>query len=144
MKLLGRIMLHSLSNLQFLWSHQLQRKCGPPCHQHQGYITSTSNLEHLSLWKCHASAFKMMIELTIKLVGDEEGRTLMIYKRFREQRNPKPHVPYKKREVQAGDSKVAPKGKGTNGLKRQRKWARLNELLQKKGPPIGHGAWVFP
>ena len=58
----------------------------------------------------------------------------MTYKRLQKQRNPKPHVPYKKRELQESDSKVAPKGKGTNGLKKQRKGARLNELLQKEGP----------
>ena len=40
----------------------------------------------------------------------------------------------RKRELQANDSKVAHKGKGTNGLKEQRKGARPNELLQKEGP----------
>ena len=49
-------------------------------------------------------------------------------------RNLKPHVPYKKRELQASNSKVAPKGKRINGLKKQRKGARPNELLQKEGP----------
>ena len=70
-----------------------------------------------------------------ELVGDKEDWTFVAYKRFQKQRNPKPHVPYKKRELQASDSKVAPKGKGTNGLKKQRKGARSNELLQKEGPP---------
>nr|POE45326.1 hypothetical protein CFP56_31379 [Quercus suber] len=62
-----------------------------------------------------------------ELVGDEEGWTFVTYKRLRKQRNPKPHVPYKKRELQANDSKVTPKGKGINGLKKQRKGARQNE-----------------
>ena len=53
-----------------------------------------------------------------ELVSDEEGWTFMTYKRFRKQRNPKPYVPYKKRELQASDSKVAHKGKGTNDLKK--------------------------
>ena len=58
----------------------------------------------------------------------------MTYKRLQKKCNPKTHVPYKKRELQASDSKVAPKGKGTNGLKNQREGARPNELLQKEGP----------
>ena len=58
----------------------------------------------------------------------------MTYKRLQKLHNLKPHVPYKKRELQASNSKVAPKGKGTNGLKKQRKGARPNELLQKEGP----------
>nr|POE69336.1 hypothetical protein CFP56_08592 [Quercus suber] len=62
-----------------------------------------------------------------ELVGDEEGWTFVTYKRFQKQRNPKPNVPYKKKELQANDSKVAPKGKGTNGLKEQRKGPRPNE-----------------
>ncbi|KAK7858482.1 origin of replication complex subunit 3 [Quercus suber] len=33
-----------------------------------------------------------------ELVGDEEGWTFVTY-RLRKQRNPKPHVPYKKREL---------------------------------------------
>ena len=65
---------------------------------------------------------------------DEEGWTFMTYKRLQKPYNPKPHVLYKKRELQASNSKVVPKGKGTNGLKKQRKGARLNELLQKEGP----------
>ena len=69
-----------------------------------------------------------------ELVSDEEGWTFMTYKRFRKQRNPKPHVPYEKRELQASNSKVSPKGKGIIGLKKQRKGARSNELLQKEGP----------
>ena len=69
-----------------------------------------------------------------ELVGDEEGWTFVTYKRLRKPRNPKPHVPYKKRELQASNSKVTPKGKGTNGLKKQRKGSRPNELLQKEGP----------
>ena len=69
-----------------------------------------------------------------ELVGDKEGQTFVTYKRLQKQRNLKPHVPYKKRELQASDSKVASKGKGTNGLKKQRKEARPNELLQKEGP----------
>nr|POE93785.1 hypothetical protein CFP56_41656 [Quercus suber] len=63
-----------------------------------------------------------------ELVGDEEGWTFVTY-RLRKQRNPKPHVPYKKRELKANDLKVSPKGKGTNGLKKQRKGARPNEGL---------------
>ena len=55
-----------------------------------------------------------------ELVGDEEGWTFVTYKRLQKQRNPKPHIPYKKMELQASDSKVAPKGKGTNGLKKQK------------------------
>ena len=70
-----------------------------------------------------------------ELVGDKEDWTFVAYKRFRKQCNPKPHVPYKKRELQASDSKVAPKGKGTNGLKKQRKGAHSNELLLKEAPP---------
>nr|POE79042.1 hypothetical protein CFP56_43052 [Quercus suber] len=62
-----------------------------------------------------------------ELVGDEEGWTFVTYKRLRKQRNPKPYVPYKKRELRASNSKVASKGKGTNGLKEQRKGARPNE-----------------
>ena len=69
-----------------------------------------------------------------ELVGDEEGWTFVTYKKLRKPRNPKPHVPYKKRELQASNSKVTPKGKGTNGLKKQRKGSRPNELLQKEGP----------
>ena len=69
-----------------------------------------------------------------ELVGDEEGWTFVTYKRLQKLRNPKPHVPYKKRELQASNSKIAPKGKGTNGLKKQRKGACPNELLQKEGP----------
>ena len=69
-----------------------------------------------------------------ELVGDEEGWTFVTYKRLQKQHNLKPHVPYKKRELQASDSKVALKGKGTNGLKKQRKGAHPNELLQKEGP----------
>ena len=68
------------------------------------------------------------------MVGDKEGWTFVTYKRLQKQRNPKPHVPYKKRELQASDSKVAHKGKGTNGLKKQRKGAHPNELLKKEGP----------
>ena len=62
-----------------------------------------------------------------ELVGDEEGWTFVTYKRLQKLRNPKPHILYKKRELQASNSKVAPKGKGTNGLKKQRKGARPNE-----------------
>ena len=69
-----------------------------------------------------------------ELVGDEEGWTFVTYKRLQKPRNPKPHVPYKKRELQASNSKVTPKGKGTNGLKKQRKGSCPNELLQKEGP----------
>ena len=69
-----------------------------------------------------------------KLVCNEEDWTFVTYKRFRKQRNPKPHIPYEKRELQASNSKVAPKGKETNDLKKQRKGARSNELLQKEGP----------
>ena len=57
----------------------------------------------------------------------------MTYKRLRKLCNPKPYVPYKKRELQASNSKVAPKGKGINGLKKQRKVACPNELLKKEG-----------
>ena len=64
-----------------------------------------------------------------ELVGDEEGWTFVTYKRLQKPRNPKPHVPYKKRELQASNSKVTPKGKGINGLKKQRKGSRPNELL---------------
>ena len=68
------------------------------------------------------------------MVGDEEGWTFVTYKGLRKQHNPKPHVPCKKRELRASDSKVAPKRKGTNGPKKQRKGAHSNELLQKEGP----------
>ena len=34
-----------------------------------------------------------------ELVGDEEGWTIMTYKRFQKQRKRKPHVSYKKREL---------------------------------------------
>ena len=69
-----------------------------------------------------------------ELVGDEESYTFVTYKRLQKLCNPKPHVFYKKRELQASNSKVAHKGKGINGLKKQRKGARPNELLQKEGP----------
>ena len=58
----------------------------------------------------------------------------MTYKRLQKPRNPKPHVPYKKRELQASNSKVTPKEKRINGLKKQRKGSHPNELLQKEGP----------
>ena len=79
-----------------------------------------------------------------ELVGDKEGWTFMTYKRFQKQRNPNPHVPYKKRELQASDSKVAPKGKGINGLKKQRKGAHSNDLLQKEGSPSVKLQEFFP
>ena len=101
--------------------------------------TSRAYCKHIQfgmLEPMHTSCFNFQDDdrANNELVGDEEGWTFVTYKRLQKLCNLKPHVPYKKRELQASNSKVAPKGKGTNGLKKQRKGAHSNELLQKEGP----------
>ena len=46
-----------------------------------------------------------------ELVGDEEGWTFVTYKRLQKLRNPKPHVLYKKRELQQAIQKLLLRGK---------------------------------
>nr|POE50612.1 hypothetical protein CFP56_00072 [Quercus suber] len=94
--------------------------------------TSRAYCKHIqfgTLKPMHTSCFNPQDDDRVaeELAGDEEDWTFVTYKRLRKQCNLKPHVPYKKRELRASDSKVAPKGKGTNGLKKQRKGARPNE-----------------
>ena len=102
--------------------------------------TSRAYCKHIqfgTLEPMHTSCFNPQDDDRVddELVGEEEGWTFVTYKRLRKKCNPKPHIPYKKNELKASSSKVAPKGKGTNGLKKQRKGAHSNELLLKEAPP---------
>ena len=66
--------------------------------------TSRAYCKHIQfgmLEPMHMSCFNLQDDdkADDELVGDEEGWTFVTYKRLQKPRNPKPHVPYKKREL---------------------------------------------